>query len=161
MKKFLLTATLLVPISLNTEPLTTQYEEIFTENQPTIDVDTCDTLKSQPDSMDYFISSLIWVESRGNDSAYCYSERAAGCLQIRPIMVSEINRIVGSDEYSLADRWDRECSIEMFKIYVDYYNLYTYEEMARCWNGGPRGISKSSTEHYWDMVKLKFFELNS
>jgi hypothetical protein len=25
--------------------------------------------------------------------------------------------------------------------------------MARCWNGGPNGMKKESTLHYWEAVK--------
>ena len=35
------------------------------------------------------IDAMILVESSGNDSAYCKSEEAVGCLQMRPIMLHE------------------------------------------------------------------------
>ena len=41
----------------------------------------------------------------------------------------------------------------MFNIYRDYYNLITPEEIARCWNGGPKGIYKPTTIAYWNKVK--------
>lgn len=112
------------------------------------------------DSLDTFISALIWVESRGNDSAYCASEDAVGCLQIRPIMVHEVNRITKSQQYTLEDRWNRECSIEMLEVYFEYYGWNNYEIMARCWNGGPQGYVKSSTEDYWDKVENRMIELS-
>jgi len=31
--------------------------------------------------------------------------------------------------------------------------LTTAEEVARCWNGGPRGMSYTYTEPYWDKVQ--------
>ena len=40
----------------------------------------------------------------------------------------------------------------MFDIFCDYYKLETAEEMARGWNGGPRGIDKPATLGYWDKV---------
>ena len=44
------------------------------------------------------VSALILVESRGNDSAigdrHLVGEEAVGALQIRPIMVREVNRIL-------------------------------------------------------------------
>ena len=46
----------------------------------------------------------------------------------------------------------------MFEIYCDHYNLTTAEEMARCWNGGPRGINNPATVGYWEKVKN---EINS
>ena len=58
------------------------------------------------------IQAMIMVESEGNDSAYHKGEKAAGCLQIRPIMVREVNRILKIQkselEYALEDRWSRE-----------------------------------------------------
>ena len=46
----------------------------------------------------------------------------------------------------------------MFQIFCEYYNLDTAEDMARGWNGGPRGIDKPSTLGYWEKVKE---EINS
>jgi len=105
----------------------------------------------------YLIDAMIYVESRGNDSAYSASENAVGCLQIRPCMVYDINRILKkqrkSIQYTLTDRWSRDKSIEMFYIYSTYYNLNTLEQMARAWNGGPRGTDKNTTVGYWNKVK--------
>jgi hypothetical protein len=105
------------------------------------------------------IQAIIYVESRGNDSARCISEDAIGALQIRRTMVRDVNRILkrqGSTErYKLKDRWNRQLSIEMFNIYCAHYKLVTPEAKARCWNGGPRGIRKSSTLRYWEKVKRK------
>jgi len=104
------------------------------------------------------IQAMIMVESEGNDSAYHKGEKAAGCLQIRPIMVREVNRILEiqkSDlEYTLEDRWSREKSIEMFHIVNGYHNKNsTYEEIARAWNGGPNWFKKSLTKRYWKRVQ--------
>ena len=91
--------------------------------------------------------AMIMVESRGNDSAYSKKEEAVGCLQIRPIMVREVNRILEIQKsdlrYTLDDRWSREKSIEMFHIVNGYHNKNsTYEEIARAWNGGPNWAEK-------------------
>jgi hypothetical protein len=103
------------------------------------------------------INALIQIESSGNDNAYTASEDAVGCLQIRRTMVKDVNRILkrqGSEtRYEYKDRWCRQKSIEMFNIYRNYYNLITPEEIARCWNGGPKGIYKSATIAYWNKVK--------
>lgn len=73
---------------------------------------------------DYFIEALIWKESRGNDTIIGRYDNAnsVGCLQITPIYVAEVNRILGEDIYTLDDRLSREKSIEMFNIIQDYYN---------------------------------------
>jgi len=104
------------------------------------------------------IQAMIMVESEGNDSAYAKKEEAAGCLQIRPIMVREVNRILGIQkselEYTLEDRWSREKSIEMFHIVNNHHNKNsTYEEIARAWNGGPNWFKKSLTKRYWKRVQ--------
>ena len=44
-------------------------------------------------------------------------------------------------------------SIEMFNIYCKHYGLTTAEEIARCWNGGPRGMQNNMTAGYWKKVK--------
>ena len=41
----------------------------------------------------------------------------------------------------------------MFDIYCKHYNLNTAEEIARCWNGGPRGFNKPQTLSYWEKVE--------
>ena len=105
------------------------------------------------------LSALIFVESSDNDSAYRASEGAVGCLQIRKTMVDDINRILKrqgkSKRYAYIDRWSRDKSIQMFGIYCSYYGLTTAEEIARCWNGGPRGINNPATVGYWKKVKDK------
>jgi len=103
------------------------------------------------------LDAIINVESSDNDSAYHKGEDAVGCLQIRQTMVNDVNRILkrqGSDKrFTYFDRWNRNKSIEMFNIYVDHYNLTTAEEIARCWNGGPRGLNNENTVGYWNKVK--------
>jgi hypothetical protein len=131
-----------------------------------------DSLQHRIDSLQYTIDSLqnemwdnsildalIHVESSNNDSAYRACEDAVGCLQIRKTMVNDVNRILKrqgkSKRYTYIDRWSRDKSIQMFEIYCDYYGLTTAEEIARCWNGGPRGINNPATVGYWEKVKNK------
>ena len=103
------------------------------------------------------MNAIMEVESNNNDSAYRANEDAVGCLQIRKCMVDDVNRILKRRKYDLRftynDRWSRDKSIQMFHIYCGYYNLDTAEEIARCWNGGPRGINNPATVIYWNKVK--------
>ena len=104
------------------------------------------------------VDALILVESGGNPLAYNKKERACGCLQIRPIMLREVNRILRKQKadrrFSLEDRWDCGSSEEMFYIWRSYHHEDSSDEViARCWNGGPRGWKKKSTQHYWAKVK--------
>ena len=105
----------------------------------------------------HLLSAIIQVESSGRDSAYNASEDAVGCLQIRQTMVNDINRILKrqgkTKRYTYEDRWCRVKSIEMFDVYCKHYNLNSAEEIARCWNGGPRGMNYQSTSAYWKKVQ--------
>ena len=104
------------------------------------------------------VDALIMVESNGNPNAYCKKEKAVGCLQIRPVMLREVNRILrkqkSTKRFSLEDRWDCGLSEEMFYIWRNYHHEDSSDEViARNWNGGPRGYKKQSTKHYWQKVQ--------
>ena len=105
----------------------------------------------------YLLSAIMFVESSYNDSAYHKGEDAVGCLQIRKCMVNDVNRILRRQKSDLKftydDRWLRNKSIKMFDIYCKHYGLTTAEEIARCWNGGPRGMQNEMTAGYWERVK--------
>jgi len=103
--------------------------------------------------LEKLIPALIAVESRGNNHAIGDSGKAVGCLQIWPIMVEDVNRI-SHMHYTFADRYDREKSIEMCRIYLNHYATNKPDEYAaRIWNGGPQGYKKDSTKKYWEKVK--------
>lgn len=115
---------------------------------------------------DILLEAIIVVESNGNDS--CIGDRnlgrpSVGCLQIRPIMVREVNRLLRKQKikkkYTLNDRYSRKKSIEMFYIWKDYHHSEDSDEViARCWNGGPKGWKKKSTNYYWaKVVKEKYW----
>jgi|TARA_R110001592_G_scaffold45499_1_gene145399 hypothetical protein len=108
-------------------------------------------------TLDTILLAIMFVESSYNDSAYRADEDAVGCLQIRKCMVNDVNRILKRQKLPLRftynSRWYRDSSIQMFEIYCNHYNLTTAEERARCWNGGPRGISNPATVGYWEKVK--------
>jgi len=108
------------------------------------------------------IEALIQVESRGQDSAigdkHLVGNEAVGALQIRPIMVREVNRILkikkSDKRFKLSDRFSREKTIEMFLIWKDYHHPDGgFETIARNWNGGPRGYKNPRTEKYWAKVQ--------
>ena len=106
------------------------------------------------------IEAMIWVESRDNDSAYNKREDAVGCLQIRPIMLRECNRILElqnvEKRYTLQDRWSRTKSVQIFYVVNNYHHENaTYEEIARAWNGGPNWAQKGGTKRYWNKVQSK------
>ena len=107
------------------------------------------------------VEALIQVESRGKED--CIGDKhliipSVGVLQIRPIMVREVNRILKllgkNQHYKNKDRYSRIKSIEMFNIWKDYHHKNDSDEViARCWNGGPKGWKRKATLHYWNKVQ--------
>ena len=155
MKKVLLLG--LLPLFINSgniETLEICYEETIIEIKPK---------NIQPIITDGdLLNALIFIESRGNDSAigdrHLVGNEAVGALQIRPIMVREVNRICKKkglkERFTLKDRFDREKSIHMFMIWKRYYHKDSnFEAIARSWNGGPRWKKIKRTEKYWAKVE--------
>lgn len=115
------------------------------------------------------VLAMIAVESGGHDKAYNIESQARGCLQIRPIMVDDVNRIqrerpnltiaqkIKTHVYTNADCYDRTKSLEMLKIYFDHYlvmhKFASDEVIVRMWKGGPYGYNRASTRHHWQKVK--------
>ena len=108
------------------------------------------------------LNALIFVESRGNDSAigdrHLIGNEAVGVLQIRPIMVREVNRILTiqgkTNRFNLKDRFDRQQSIRMFMVWKNFHHKDSNNEIiARNWNGGPKGYKIKRTEKYWNKIK--------
>ena len=157
MKKVLLLGLLPLFISSNTKTLEFDYEKI---EQPILELNR----KDVPPIIEgeRLVSALIFVESRGNDSAigdrHLVGNEAVGALQIRPIMVKEVNRILKiqkiDKQFTLKDRFERDKSIEMFYIWKNYHHKDSdYETIARNWNGGPKGYKLDRTVKYWNKVE--------
>lgn len=138
---------------------TTKIEEIEEINVEA-ERSTGDTI-SVTDSVQDLLNALIFVESRGIENAVGdkHLERpSVGVLQIRPIMVAEINRILRKQRvekrFKLKDRFSREKSIEMFMVWKNYHHKDSnFEAIARSWNGGPRWRKIKRTEKYWSKVE--------
>ncbi len=164
MKHFLLL--FLFPLTFSGGAESVQYSPAFNlqqlpDEQPKIEV------VEEEDHTDYLLEALIQVESRGNENAVGdkhLSRPSVGVLQIRPIMVREVNRILKKHKvkkkYTLEDRYSREKSIEMFYIWQSYHLPDSSDEViARCWNGGPKGWKRNSTLHYWNKVQKEINNL--
>ena len=102
------------------------------------------------------------VESSNNTKAYNKKENAKGILQIRPIYVDDVNRIVGYKRFTYNDAFSRTKSIIMFNIYTTHYGkrytrltgrIATNMIKAKLHNGGPNGFKKTATKKYWRKVK--------
>jgi len=113
----------------------------------------------QPIPIDTLLNAVMAVESNFDTMAYNAKENAVGCLQIRPIMVREVNRLLGEDKYTLKDRWSKAKSIEMFNVIRSHLKGATDEEIARTWNGGYNGKNIPETLQYW--IKVKQYTLNN
>ena len=149
---------LIALVSIGVVTIINTYETQEDTKQNIVKVDTV--------KRDLLLEAMIVVESNGNDS--CIGDRnlgrpSVGCLQIRPIMVREVNRILRKQKikkkYTLNDRYSRKKSIEMFYIWRDYHHSEDSDEViARCWNGGPKGWKKKSTRYYWiKVVKERYW----
>ena len=114
-----------------------------------------EVVKVTPIIQDSLIDAIIHVESRGDSMAYNAKEDAVGVLQIRPIMMREVNRLLGYNKYTLDDRWSKSKSIEMFNVIKQHTTNPTNEILARNWNGGWNGYKKKSTLKYWNKVKTQ------
>ena len=109
--------------------------------------------------------SIIYVESDGDPTKWAKGEDAVGCLQIRRIAVRDANRILKKQKnkkrYKYKDRWNCEKSRDMFVLLTEYYLPGGCDEdIARFWNGGPRGPNKKATKIYWRKVRRKLLKLS-
>ena len=132
-----------------------------TPSKPTPDkveeVVKMDTVKP----IDELVEALIFVESRGKEDAIGDTHLGApsiGVLQIRPIMVREVNRILkqkkSDKKFKLKDRFSKDKSIEMFMVWKNFHHPNDgFEKIARNWNGGPNGYRFKRTEYYWNKVR--------
>ena len=108
--------------------------------------------KERKAKLDTILTVISHIETRNDSTKFNPDENAAGLLQIRPIMVKEVNQILGYKKYSLKDRWSKQKSIEMFIIYQNFINPEYDEELAaRYWNGGRSGDVKQTTDRYVDL----------
>jgi len=93
------------------------------------------------------LSALIQVESGGDDLARG-RRGELGALQIRSVVVRDVNRIMGT-QYAHTQVTNRQVSIAIANAYLSHYGKgMSDESLARIWNGGPRGAKKSSTRAY-------------
>jgi len=113
----------------------------------------------QPIAIDTLLNAVMAVESNFDTMAYNSKENAVGCLQIRPIMVREVNRLLGEDKYTLKDRWSKAKSIEMFNVIRSHLKGASDEQIARTWNGGYNGKNIPETLQYW--IKVKQYTQNN
>ena len=117
------------------------------------------SVSAQEEKFDWnpVMDAIIQVESKGNPKAV--SKDCAGVLQIRPVLVQDVNeslRIKKSKKrFTLKDRLSVKKSKEMFTLYQKRYNpTNNVEKAIRLWNGGC-GYSVAKTEKYYRKVLSK------
>jgi hypothetical protein len=66
--------------------------------------------------------AIIWQESKANPNPKHSDGQSEGILQITPIYVDEVNRILGYNKYTYADRKNPLKSHEMFLVVQNYHN---------------------------------------
>ena len=50
----------------------------------------------------------------------------------------------------------------MFYIWKEFHHPEDSDEViARCWNGGPKGWKRKSTNHYWNKVQIEMETVGS
>lgn len=120
---------------------------------------------SEAASVKDFLFALEQVESSGNANAYNKSEKALGCLQIRPIMVADYNRIYKAN-IRHSQMKNRELShkiaIGIFKHYSKNISQPNAKHLAFIWNGGgsawrrvnnpKQDVKQKNLEKYWQKV---------
>ena len=120
-------------------------------------------------TMTDLLLALEKVESNGNEIAYNESEKALGCLQIRPIMLADYNRIYGTSlthDQMKSRSTSHLVAIGIFHHYGKYIErngeTTNAKHLAFIWNGGgsawkrvnnPRDDRKQTNlEAYWKKV---------
>ena len=100
------------------------------------------------------LSALIQIESHGNDLARG-KHGELGALQIKPIMVRDVNRLMGT-HYAHAQVTNRTISLFIAHAYLAHYGRNLSDEsLARIWQGGPKAIHRSSSRAYGRRVMRK------
>ena len=106
------------------------------------------------------LSALIQIESGGNDLAKG-RHGELGALQIKPIMVRDVNRIMGTS-YTHAQVTNRAISIFIAESYFAHYGRNLSDEsLARLWQGGPKALHRSSSRAYGRRVMRELSSLEN
>lgn len=102
---------------------------------------------------DILTLAIIKTESEFDSTAVGKDGFDRGILQIRPIYVAEVNRILGIDRYCHDDAFPVQKSLEMFSIIQEHYNPQHDIERAIELHNPTAGLS------YSEKVMRNFREL--
>lgn len=108
----------------------------------------------QVDLWSILLEALVQVESEGNPNAIG-TKNDVGILQLTPIYVEEVNRILGKNKYNLSHRYNPKKSVEMFKILQEYRNpTHSIEKAIQLHN-------PTAERDYHDKVVAKIREIKA
>lgn len=106
---------------------------------------------------EWVAEAIAQVETHRDSTLVSKSGKYVGYLQISPILVKQVNLILGKEHYSLKDRYSREKSIEMFIIFQEHFNQEgNIEKAIRLWNSGDPHCMRNKTAKvttYYNKVK--------
>jgi len=108
------------------------------------------------------IIAIEKVESNQNPYALNVKENALGCLQIRPIMMEDYNRITGENLPHSAARYRSVAYIvatEVFHHYMKGIEKPTAKHLAFIWNGGGSAWRYVDDPNYGNYVKRRRLEI--
>ena len=101
---------------------------------------------------------LMAAESNFDPNAV--NGEAVGILQITPIMVEDVNRIMGFTCFTTAQRQDQTLGVIMFLVYYEHYTdnykiKRTMRELAAMWVAGPDGykqLNDPQVIEHWNLI---------
>lgn len=121
----------------------------------TVDVGRLNTLEASGRQL---LAALIQVESGGKDHARGSADEM-GPLQIRPILLQDVERICGR-KFSRQDAFNREVACQIAVIYLTHYVTEkrlgrppTPRDYALVWRYGPQGWKRPNPNPYWEKVR--------
>lgn len=112
-------------------------------------------------TQDDLLDAIKTVESNGNAEAIGDQGRSIGAYQIMEGYFKDAQQFDKSlKKYKYADVKKDDVARKVIKAYLLRYcnkrrlgREPTFEDMARCHNGGPNGYKKKATIKYWKRVK--------
>ena len=107
---------------------------------------------------DTLFAAIVAVESGGNANAVGDNGLAVGIAQIQPVMIHDVNRILGREVFTLDDRTSPQLSRLVFDTFARHYGAgRSAEWIAKSWVGGPtwerRETARRNAEIYWRRIE--------
>ena len=106
------------------------------------------------------VDAIAVVETGRNNQAVGDRHSAFGAWQIHRPVIADVNQTYGTS-YSVDDVRDAAVAQKICSLYLELYGTKlerrigrpaTVSEIARLWNGGPRGTEKKKTKGYGNRV---------